>query len=615
MNRFKLTILAVAVMTGASAARGAISSVGDVVPDPLTWTASTTSSVGNTGFGSLTVNGGSDLVSYDTYIGHESGSTGEVTIDGASSTWDVRHQLFLGYEGNCTLNITAKGKVITRLSSGIAWRSGATGIVTVDGADSLWEHSGWLGIGNGGSGTLNIQNDGAFTNNDTTFVHSSGEIHFENNGTMETGTLYASPANLTGKGTLTTRGLVSDVDLVFDSPASLNQTFTLNSNPGQNISVNLNMVNSGADGWLGIGFHDHGSLMIRNGITLTSYISYIAYGSGSTGVATVEGTDSRWETATLLVGDGGTGHLNIINGGTVSTNTFATSTIGNSGTGGTSEITVDGAGSSWLNSSKLSVGDRGSGAMNILNGGKVSNTSALIGEYSGSNGEVTVDGAGSTWTNNGSLYVGRQDNGMLTITGGGMVSVGGTLTIDYNGGGDGFINMATGGMLALFGDADESLFDFLGLINGTDAIRYWNDSISDWFDITGATFGDDYTLSYLSDGDLDGYTLLTVGVPESATRADFDGDGDVDSDDLLIWNAYFGLADPLGRPVQEIGDADEDSDIDGNDFLIWQREFHGGFAASVASASVPEPGSRLLVAVSLALCLMTRISWLGSPIH
>ena len=74
-------------------------------------------------------------------------------------------------------------------------------------------------------------------------------------------------------------------------------------------------------------------------------------------------------------------------------------------------------------------------------------------------------------------------------------------------------------MLGLYGDADDLLTDFLGLIGGTDAIRYWDDSISDWADITGATDGEDYTLS-LGAGDLAGYTMLTVGeVPEPATIA------------------------------------------------------------------------------------------------
>ena len=106
----------------------------------------------------------------------------------------------------------------------------------------------------------------------------------------------------------------------------------------------------------------------------------------------------------------------------------------------------------------------------------------------------------------------------MNITDGGLVSVRRSLTIDHNGDGDSFVNMSSGGMLALKGNADNSLTAFLGLINGSDAIRYWDDSISDWDNITNATYGDDYTLEYLSTGNLAGYTMLTVtAVPEPAT--------------------------------------------------------------------------------------------------
>jgi hypothetical protein len=75
--------------------------------------------------------------------------------------------------------------------------------------------------------------------------------------------------------------------------------------------------------------------------------------------------------------------------------------------------------------------------------------------------------------------------------------------------------MGGGGMLALDGNAASSLSSFLERIGGTDDLRYFNESIWDWDNITTATPGDDYTLSYLNEGDLAGYTVLTV--PEPAT--------------------------------------------------------------------------------------------------
>lgn len=73
--------------------------------------------------------------------------------------------------------------------------------------------------------------------------------------------------------------------------------------------------------------------------------------------------------------------------------------------------------------------------------------------------------------------------------------------------------MATYRMLALKGEADGSVLDFLDLVEGTDAIGYWDTSLPGSAPITTATEGIDYTLDYLTEGDLDGYTALTVFTP------------------------------------------------------------------------------------------------------
>lgn len=66
---------------------------------------------------------------------------------------------------------------------------------------------------------------------------------------------------------------------------------------------------------------------------------------------------------------------------------------------------------------------------------------------------------------------------------------------------------------------------------------------------------------------------------------DYNQDGTVDADDLLIWQASYG--------VDSGADVDSDGDTDGYDFLIWQREFGSGSGA--ATAAVPEPMSITLV--------------------
>jgi hypothetical protein len=155
--------------------------------------------------------------------------------------------------------------------------------------------------------------------------------------------------------------------------------------------------------------------------------------------------------------------------------------------------------------------------------------------------------------------------------------------------------MSTGGALALFGDADDSLAAFLGLINGTDAIRYWDESIAGWADITGATYGDDYRLSYLDEGELAGYTILTVGfIP-----GDFDSDGDVDGADFGLWQIGYGMTTGATRAD---GDADGDGDVDGADFGIWQQNY------VPPAGSIPEPATMALLALGGASLLRRRRS-------
>jgi T5SS/PEP-CTERM-associated repeat protein len=415
--------------------------------------------VGHRGSGTLVIENGGVVNSGDCYIGNISGSTGEVTVVGTGSTW-MNNGLYVGVEGSGTLDITGGGAV-SSVHGYIGIASGSMGEVTVAGTGSTWMNIFDLFVGNDGSGTLDITSGGEVTVGGDTIVScspgSSSTIHFDN-GTFTTGGFLCDLDDITGTGTINTHGLVSDVDLVFDATHGLNQTFNINDNPGQNITVNLTV--DGSSTYMGAGHSGIGTLSISDGIVIESTRGYVGYNSGSTG-----------------------------------------------------EVTVDGNGSMWSNNRRLYIGISGNGTLNIVNGGEVSSEDGYIGNSSDSTSEVTVDGPGSTWMNSDDLHVGRSGHGMLNITGGGLVSVAGTLTIDNDLDGDSFINMATDGMLALHGDADDSLTDFLGLINGTDAIRYWDDSVTDWADITGATYGRDYTLSYLTAGDLAGYTLLTVPEP------------------------------------------------------------------------------------------------------
>ncbi|WP_426535639.1 autotransporter outer membrane beta-barrel domain-containing protein [Bradyrhizobium sp. McL0615] len=160
---------------------------------------------------------------------------------------------------------------------------------------------------------------------------------------------------------------------------------------------------------------------------MNNTLGIIADNAGSVGTATVDGAGSTWTNSSdFYVGHAGTGTLTIRNGGAVS-NVYGF--IGNFA-GATGAVTVDGAGSSWANAD-LNVGATGSGMLTIRNGGAVTNAYGVIGADAGSIGVVTVDAAGSTWTNSGDLHIGYTGSGTLTIRNGGTVSNGyGVIAVD-----------------------------------------------------------------------------------------------------------------------------------------------------------------------------------------
>ncbi|MBN1854771.1 MAG: PEP-CTERM sorting domain-containing protein [Pirellulales bacterium] len=90
-------------------------------------------------------------------------------------------------------------------------------------------------------------------------------------------------------------------------------------------------------------------------------------------------------------------------------------------------------------------------------------------------------------------------------------------------------------------------------------------------------------------------------VTGTAENADFDGDGDVDGADFLVWQAGFGIA---GTGTLANGDANNDTNVDSADLAIWKSQFGtDGASAGPASTAVPEPGTFGLLGLLLAAIL------------
>lgn len=162
--------------------------------------------------------------------------------------------------------------------------------------------------------------------------------------------------------------------------------------------------------------------------------------------------------------------------------------------------------------------------------------------------------------------------------------------------------MTTGGMLALKGEADDSLTEFFDLISGN-GIRYWSDQLGKWAPLVNPAIYTDYKLTYITKGNLAGYTLLTVGI--APVSGDANGDGVVNGADVTIlaenWqHGVYGEA----NATREMGDFNGDGIVDGSDVTILAENWQYGVNA--ATTAVPEPSSLVLLLLVIGTGLIRR---------
>ncbi len=374
------------------------------------WTSRVALYVGFGGTGSLNVTSGGSVGGGGVYIGGSRGSVGTATVSGIGSKWTNSFEFYVGQYGTGTLNIRSGGYV-SDWTGYVGYWGGSLGAVTVSGTGSVWANSADLYVGSAGTGTLNIADGGLVAVDRMTYVETGG-INFDG-GTLSTGGLRSSLTQLHGTGVINARGIVSDVNLTFDSTASLKQTFTVNSYSGQNLTVNLDLTSaSGTNGELGVGYSSgsRGLLSISNGANINSLNGYLGYDRGSSGTATVSGTGSSWVNSnSLYVGYNGTGILQVIDGGSV--------TCFNSALTTTSVATISGPGAKWTCGGTLSI--YSFGKINILNGGTLSTSSF----WNGANPVVFNFGGGTLQLTSSTTV-----SFPMTLTG-----MGGNSNVDTNG--------------------------------------------------------------------------------------------------------------------------------------------------------------------------------------
>lgn len=240
-------------------------------------------------------------------------------------------------------------------------------------------------------------------------------------------------------------------------------------------------------------------------------------------------------------------------------------------------------------------------AANTYDGGTIINQGRLLanntlGSAVGA-GDVSILNTGIL---GGTGFVGTaSDASNVVVQSGGRINPGvaiGQLTVS------GDVTFSAGSFLDI--DLDGSSFDKLAINGGATLEGTLNVVVPDGFV---ATPGSTYQILTSTSGVTGQFAGLTwsgsntwtaqygansVTLVAGATAgfaADFDLDGDVDSDDLGRWKTNYGLAT---GGTKELGDATGDGVVNGADFLAWQQQFGSGVTpASATTAAVPEPAT------------------------
>lgn len=281
--------------------------------------------IGFSGSGSMTISGGADVISNSARLGTLAGSSGQVTLTGAGSTWnaDSSGSLLAGQSGTGSITVS-DGATMTAGAFSLGSSVGGQGSMEVSGLNTTWNSNGTIFIGDAGTGSA--------------LLNFGGKL-------------------------IGTAGANMHVGFAAGSAGSLQLT-----DPGSMISLN-------AGSTFNIGTAGLGDAVIRNGATAS--LAAITIGRESTGVGSLVITDANTSVtqlapSNLTVAQNGTGSLLVKNGASLSTNNTRIGT----GFSGEGTATVTGLNTLLSTSGYLSLGGTsteagGTGTLHINNSGQV----------------------------------------------------------------------------------------------------------------------------------------------------------------------------------------------------------------------------------------------------
>lgn len=418
-------------------------------------------------------------------LGTAAGQSGTVSVSGAGTlTINGTTGFFLtvGDAGTGTLGISG-GATVTAPVMYVGSQTGSSGGVTISGLNSFLTATFDLEVGRSGTGTLTVSNDanlatgvlaiGNGTGSGTMTVDGTSGIsttdvtatgtNVGGNSLGSTGQLIVtgSHARFTGGGmdvgsagsgtfTVSAGGIAKATSLLIGDAATGTVLIT---GTGSKLTVST----GSATGTVTVGGSAVGNLNVEAGATLISDLGVIGKNPGGVGTATITGAGSSWalgSTNTLIIGQssasGGSGALNILNGGKFS--------AGNLNAFTDTAITVDGTGSQLLLpndfplNKSLYLGSTGVNKLDVTNGGTLATGSTILNTTATSSLTINLAGTGSSWTQSqfvGSLTTQFGGAGMATfkVSDHAMFSFStdGQFNVDATGSGTANLTVSSGG--------------------------------------------------------------------------------------------------------------------------------------------------------------------------
>jgi fibronectin-binding autotransporter adhesin len=564
------------------------------------WTNNGELTVANSGTGSLTVeNGGLVTSTGGCLLGGNAGADGAVAVSGA--TFNSGY-LTVGFAGMGTLDI-GPGGTVNSAGGAIAGFPTANGsAVTVGGADARWTLTGDLLVGDGGAGSLTVENGGSVSGRLATvgrLVNGHGTAVVTGAGSTWTSDNLAV-GYLSGTGSLSVQNggrVTSQNGSVGNSSATGTATI---SGPGSAWDI---------PGAFSIGFDGTGTLLLDQGGRMSTGFLFLGYGVGSNAAATITGASSRWDIGfeIQMCSSGANATLDIL-GGTVTVGGDITS-----GGAGVSTLILDGGtldmqnhaigpgtpvdvvrfrsgtlrNVAGINNSGSGLLKTGPGTLNLNTANTYTGLTDIIAgvlQVSNATGSATGPGnvrtaTGATLSGTGRITGAVQNDGSVAPggVGGGVGASAGTLRLAgaYTQNAGGSLNVEIGGIAA------GSQYDRLavtgaaalnGVVNVT-LINGFQPAVGDTFDIltTGARNGVFAAANFppLNSGTWRIEYLPTAVRLRIACAADFNGDGFIDFFDFDDFVLAFEAGDPSA-------DFNNDGFIDFFDFDDFVLAFDAG---------------------------------------